>query len=175
MEARFQPQPAVLRSQPSKPDFQSKIPLAPPQDGDAASPAADPANPGGYANDGRFASGFAQVSSPVEQPSVMEEPVLPAVAEDPGCPEATGRAGTHMNGTAQHTEGAETHQADVSQAHGDPAHSQQPVSTDQVRLALPGPQSQPGSAVQPDLGLHGGQHTEHMEKVRQQCCCCVIM
>lgn len=45
----------------------------------------------------------------------MEEPVLPAVAEDPGCPEATGRAGTHMNGTAQHTEGAETHQADVSQ------------------------------------------------------------
>ncbi|KAL3133086.1 hypothetical protein ABBQ38_006986 [Trebouxia sp. C0009 RCD-2024] len=62
VEARSQPQPAVLRSQPSKPKFQSKIPVAPPQHGDAASPAADPANSsGGYANDGRFASGFAQV------------------------------------------------------------------------------------------------------------------
>lgn len=147
--------------------------MAPPQHGDAASPAADPANSsGGYANDGRFASGFAQVSSPVE-PSLTEEPVLPAVAEDPNRPEATGRAGTHMNGTAQHTEGAEAQQADVKKAQdqGVPAHAQQPVSTDQVHLALPG---QAGSAGQPDLGLQGVKHTEHMEKVKK-CCCCVIM
>lgn len=60
-EARSQPQQAVLRSQPSTPQFQSKIPVAPSQHDNTASPADPAKSSGGHANDGRFASGFAQV------------------------------------------------------------------------------------------------------------------
>lgn len=55
------PQQAEPKSQPSISQFQSKIPVAPAQLSDAVLPA-EPAQPNGsYANDGRFASGFAQV------------------------------------------------------------------------------------------------------------------
>ena len=56
-----EPQQAELKSQPSIPHFQSKIPVVPAQPGDAVSPAESAKSNGGYANDGRFASGFAQV------------------------------------------------------------------------------------------------------------------
>lgn len=56
------PQPAELSvSQPSLSQFQSRIPVVPAQPGDAVSPAESDKSSGGYANDGRFASGFAQV------------------------------------------------------------------------------------------------------------------
>ena len=82
VEARTEPQQAVLRSQPSIPQFQSKIPVAPPQHGDAGPPPADAAkSSGGFANDGRFASGFAQVrwhlwlwSVPAVQHNVVARP-----------------------------------------------------------------------------------------------------
>lgn len=55
-------QQAEPRSQPSIPQFQSRIPVAPAQLNDAVSPAESAKSNGGYANDGRFASGFAQVT-----------------------------------------------------------------------------------------------------------------
>ena len=60
------------------------------------------------------------------------------------------------------------------QAQDASAPHQPPVSTDQVQLALPGLEPQPGGAVQPERSLHGHQHTEEMDKVKK-CCCCVIM
>lgn len=56
-------QQAEPRSQPSIPQFQARIPVAPAQLNDAVSPAESAKSNGGYANDGRFASGFAQVRS----------------------------------------------------------------------------------------------------------------
>ena len=58
-----EPQQAEPRSQPSIPQFQSRIPVAPAQLNDAISPAESAKSNGGHANDGRFASGFAQVRS----------------------------------------------------------------------------------------------------------------
>ena len=56
-----EPQQAELKSQPNILQFQSKIPVVPAQRSDAVLPAESAKSSGAYANDGRFASGFAQV------------------------------------------------------------------------------------------------------------------
>lgn len=75
-----EPQQGEPMLQPSIPQFQSKIPVAPAQPSDAVSPTEHAKSNGSYANDGRFASGFAQVraqlwSSPCLHASFLLSPL----------------------------------------------------------------------------------------------------
>lgn len=62
-QQQAEPQQAEPMSQPGIPHFQFKVPVAPAQPRDVVSPAEHAKSSGSYANDGRFASGFAQVRS----------------------------------------------------------------------------------------------------------------